>query len=228
MVICWYEFPPSYGYFAGYECPQWKLTAGPECWRQTHICQLGMYLQLVQSFLCWHVAGWSWGKICWWFSIRIIFNWKLYFGVIEQANVTSQQMFSISWQHSFHVMCKQILCSHQQNLHGSKIKFCTLFRSLSICGICEFKIWARSRNGGCLVTWFCYQLIAKPGYKTATVPWPDPNNLLPALLTPCGKASDSAASPHRRPVMCLLIKKAVLQYLVDFFVVNSNKQLNKI
>ena len=27
---------------------------------------------------------------------------------------------------------------------------------------------------GCLVTWFCYQLIAKPGNKTATVSWPDP------------------------------------------------------
>ena len=29
--------------------------------------------------------------------------------------------------------------------------------------------WVRSRNCGCLVTWFCYQLIAKPGNKTATV-----------------------------------------------------------
>ena len=35
-------------------------------------------------------------------------------------------------------------------------------------------IWVRSRNCGCLVTWLCYQLIAKPGNKTATVPWPDP------------------------------------------------------
>ena len=26
----------------------------------------------------------------------------------------------------------------------------------------------------CLVTWFCYQLIAKLGNKTATVSWPDP------------------------------------------------------
>ena len=34
--------------------------------------------------------------------------------------------------------------------------------------------WVRSRNCGCLVTWFCYQLIVKPGNKTATVPWPDP------------------------------------------------------
>ena len=35
-------------------------------------------------------------------------------------------------------------------------------------------LWVRSRNCGCLVTWFCYQLIAKPGNKTATVSWPDP------------------------------------------------------
>ena len=35
--------------------------------------------------------------------------------------------------------------------------------------------WFRSRNCGRLVTWFCYQLIAKPGNKTATVSWPDPN-----------------------------------------------------
>ena len=35
--------------------------------------------------------------------------------------------------------------------------------------------WVRLRNCGCLVTWFCYQLIAKPGNKTATVSWPDPS-----------------------------------------------------
>ena len=38
-------------------------------------------------------------------------------------------------------------------------------------------IWSRSRNCGCLVTWFCYQLIAKPGYRTAAVSWPDPYEL---------------------------------------------------
>ena len=32
-----------------------------------------------------------------------------------------------------------------------------------------FITWVRSRNCGCLVTWFCYQLIAKPGNKTAAV-----------------------------------------------------------
>ena len=38
-------------------------------------------------------------------------------------------------------------------------------------------IWVRSRNCGCLVTWFCYQWIAKPGNKTAAISWPDPYDL---------------------------------------------------
>ena len=38
-----------------------------------------------------------------------------------------------------------------------------------------------SRRCGCLVTWFCYQLIAKPGNKTATPPWP--NSLIFRYLT---------------------------------------------
>ena len=38
-------------------------------------------------------------------------------------------------------------------------------------------IWVRSRNSGCLVTWFCYQLIAKPGNKTAAFSWPDPYSI---------------------------------------------------
>ena len=34
-------------------------------------------------------------------------------------------------------------------------------------------IWVRSRNCGCLVSWFCYQLIAKPGNDShSSVPWP--------------------------------------------------------
>ena len=39
----------------------------------------------------------------------------------------------------------------------------------------KYIIWVRSWNCGCLVTWFCYQLIAKPSNKTATVSWPDPS-----------------------------------------------------
>ena len=34
-------------------------------------------------------------------------------------------------------------------------------------------IWVRSWRCSCLVTWFCYQMIAKPGNKTAAPSWPD-------------------------------------------------------
>ena len=34
-------------------------------------------------------------------------------------------------------------------------------------------IWVRSQRCACLVTWFCYQMIAKPGNKTGPPSWPD-------------------------------------------------------
>ena len=41
--------------------------------------------------------------------------------------------------------------------------------------------WVRSWRCDCLVTWFCYQLIAKPSNKTATLPWADSFLFLPFL-----------------------------------------------
>ena len=38
-------------------------------------------------------------------------------------------------------------------------------------------IWVRSPYSGCLVTWFCYQLIEKEGNRTAIDPWPHPYNM---------------------------------------------------
>ena len=35
-------------------------------------------------------------------------------------------------------------------------------------------IWARSQSCTSLITWCCYQMIAKPGNKTGTLSWPDP------------------------------------------------------
>ena len=48
------------------------------------------------------------------------------------------------------------------------------WRYCSVAPSNKYMIWVRSQNCGCLVTWFCYQLIAKPGNKTATVSWSDP------------------------------------------------------
>ena len=61
-------------------------------------------------------------------------------------------------------------------------------RKCPTCPMIFVNTGVRSQNCGCLVTWFCYQLIAKPGNKTATVPWPDPyHNIeaLPTLLALC-------------------------------------------
>ena len=35
-------------------------------------------------------------------------------------------------------------------------------------------MWVRSRRSGCLFTWFCNQLITKPGNKTTAPSWSDP------------------------------------------------------
>ena len=43
-----------------------------------------------------------------------------------------------------------------------------------ICATLALYMWVGSRNCGCLVAWFCYQFMAKPGSRTAAVPWPDP------------------------------------------------------
>ena len=77
--------------------------------------------------------------------------------------------------------CDGIVChlwtSHNGCMHFSTIQpFNVIWRPMFIsnCDLVLNCIWVRSRNCGCRVTWFCYQLIAKPGNKTATVPWPDP------------------------------------------------------
>ena len=45
---------------------------------------------------------------------------------------------------------------------------------LIFCSVPRCRIWVQPWRCGCLVTWFCYQVIAKPGNKTATPSWPDP------------------------------------------------------
>ena len=42
----------------------------------------------------------------------------------------------------------------------------------------DFVIWVGSWNWGYLVTWFCYQLIAKPGNKSTPVLSPDPYTII--------------------------------------------------
>ena len=49
----------------------------------------------------------------------------------------------------------------------------TIGKLMSLCTLVLY-MCVGSRNCGCLVAWFCYQFMAKPGSRTAAVPWPDP------------------------------------------------------
>ena len=46
--------------------------------------------------------------------------------------------------------------------------------SETVIGNGSMKMWVKSQRWGCLVTWFCYHLIAKPGNEAAATLWPDP------------------------------------------------------
>ena len=65
-----------------------------------------------------------------------------------------------------------MFCLHHKIILYEKTLCCTMLKQVSC--MLTSSIWVRSRNCDCLVTWFCYQLITKPGNKTAAVPWPDP------------------------------------------------------
>ena len=77
------------------------------------------------------------------------------------------------------------------------------------------------KTAGCLVTWFCYQLIAKPGNKTAAVfavSWPDPlyinglvqdcsdsSALAMELLQSCAKPSICISYMNYAHITCYII-----------------------
>ena len=69
------------------------------------------------------------------------------------------------------VWCSQA-ASHYLNQYWPR------FMSRYVTSLDHKIIWVRSWNCGCLVTWFCYHLIAKLDNKTAKVPWLDPYDLL--------------------------------------------------
>ena len=60
----------------------------------------------------------------------------------------------------------------KESVHAGKLSLALFVSYCAVIFVVKM-IWVRSRNRGCLVAWFCYQLIVKPGNKTATVSWPD-------------------------------------------------------
>ena len=95
-----------------------------------------------------------WGCMCWTGPFK--FRWSRRY--IQNSSYYLHQIGSINISHCCHIF--PWLCVWS---------CCTI-----ICCWFHIYIWVRSRNCGCLVTWFCYQLIAKPGNKTVAVSWPDP------------------------------------------------------
>ena len=69
--------------------------------------------------------------------------------------------------HTNDQLCQSNAWEESRNIPTTLLPSCKAFDSLSVNVI--IAIWVRSRNCGSLVTWFCYQLIAKPGNKTAAV-----------------------------------------------------------
>ena len=63
-----------------------------------------------------------------------------------------------------------------------RVHMCHVLPQPSCGEIWQIRMWVGSWNGGCPVTWVCYQLIAKTGNKTATVSWPDPYVILLRIL----------------------------------------------
>ena len=77
-------------------------------------------------------------------------------------------------------------------------------------------ICVRSWRGGCLVTWFCYNLITKPRNKTATPSWPDPYD---CIQCPCYHISKKWWL-----YMCLCMAKLLPGPVMTYFIcIISNK-----
>ena len=76
-------------------------------------------------------------------------------------------------------------------------------------------IWHRSWRCDCLLTWFCYQLIAKSCKKTATPSWPDPFAFLARWLT--SARAYRIGGRKLCPSVCLYVKRyLLLQFCTDY------------
>ena len=78
------------------------------------------------------------------------------------------------------------------------------------------QIWVRPWNFGCFVTGFCYEMIAKPGYKTAATSSPYPCTILL-------RGGRIATGVIYWPVMCKQKNRSLLIMIiqVSIFVLNS-------
>ena len=125
---------------------------------------------------------WSYGRLISKMGFPIWVQWPLYIesgpGSCDNGSWLSYAEWhhNKSWLYIHMYMCIVILYTAANKCYLYKIKFAYFsYLSLSAYVACfKFNMWVGSLRWGCLVTWFCYQLIAKPGNKTAAPLWPDP------------------------------------------------------
>ena len=67
---------------------------------------------------------------------------------------------------------------------------------------------------GCLVTWFCYQPIAKPGNNTAAPPWPEPFDVFLCKFYASIRLSGSSLFSS---FSCLFLVSLSKLYFYNFF-----------
>ena len=88
----------------------------------------------------------------------------------------------------------------------------------------DWNIWVRSRNCGCLVTRFCYQLIAKLGNETAAVSWPDPYTFPKAEIS----IKEKLTNGFINPTPDIIMTKGIMAYwaMVQYVSLNITKDMN--
>ena len=166
MAYCLHKMKPSI------------IMPNPYCvWTlNINLCEIQRenYMSVWASVLeiCASLPGWQLWRIkndfssilCLWFEIRGMrtynfFDWISNTG--EQSVISVHALIHLWWWSDFAIVFVIFLLFTTGNF----------LKTSSLSSIC---IWVGSRNWDCLVTWFCYQLIAKPGNKTAPVSLPDP------------------------------------------------------
>ena len=110
---------------------------------------------------------------CWNCHVTLNFDWWLS-SIAAETPVKFQSdwispCFEISWDVAVRCLSCCLVNWGWDINNLQKINFVANFKSISL-----KKTFGSGHETGCLVTWFCYQLIAKPGNKTAAVSWPDP------------------------------------------------------
>ena len=123
---------------------------------------------------------------------------------------------NISWATQFWFTCGNDdlrgTVFHDTGQLAAPMNDCLRYEQNTDTGISGY-IWGRSGRCSCLVTWFCYHLVAKPGKKTAAPSWPDPYPIWTGPLFNKKTLLYWYGDSHYRSVMVVGLSKV---YIGDF------------